>query len=64
MPQVDFYHLTKSELPDALVMLIEKSRQAGRKTLIQCPRPAAEVIDDDLWTKVPDSWLPHGLDDA
>jgi DNA polymerase-3 subunit chi len=64
MPQVDFYHLTKSELPDALVLLIEKSRQAGRKALIHCPRPAAEAIDDDLWTREPDTWLPHGLDDG
>ena len=64
MPQVDFYHLTQSELSDALVMLIEKSRQAGRKALVHCPRPAAEVIDDDLWTRKPDSWLPHGLDEG
>ena len=64
MPQVDFYHLTRSELPDALIMLIEKSRQAGRKALVHCPRPAAEAIDDDLWTREPDTWLPHGLDDG
>lgn len=64
MPQLDFYHLTEAELPDALGMLVEKSRLAGKKALIQCPRPAAEMIDDALWTHEPESWLPHGLDEG
>ena len=64
MPQVDFYHLTRSELPDALVLLVEKARLAGRKSLIHCPQPAAEAIDDDLWVRDPHSWLPHGLDEG
>lgn len=64
MPQVDFYHLTQSTLDDALVMLVKKCQVAGKKALIQCPRPAAEVVDDALWTYDPESWLPHGLDDA
>ena len=64
MPQVDFYHLTQSTLDDALVMLVKKCQVAGKKVLIQCPRPAAEAIDDALWTHDPESWLPHGLDDA
>ena len=64
MPQVDFYHLTQSTLDEALVMLVKKCQVAGKKVLIQCPRPAAEAIDDALWTNDPESWLPHGLDDA
>ncbi|HCV89566.1 MAG TPA: DNA polymerase III subunit chi, partial [Alphaproteobacteria bacterium] len=58
MPQVDFYHLTQSTLDDALVMLVKKCQVAGKKVLIQCPRPAAEAIDDALWTHDPESWLP------
>ena len=64
MPQVDFYHLTRSEMAEALVMLVKKCQLAGKKALIQCPRPAAEAMDDALWTQDLDSWIPHGLDDA
>ena len=64
MPQVDFYHLTQAEPPAALLMLVEKSRIAGKKVLIQCPRPAAEAMDDALWAEEAESWIPHGLDDA
>ena len=64
MPQVDFYHLTKSDMAEALVMLVKKCQLAGKKVLVQCPRPAAEAMDEALWTQDPDSWIPHGLDDA
>ena len=64
MPQVDFYHLTRSDMAEVLVMLVKKSQLAGKKVLVQCPRPAAEAMDDALWTKDPESWIPHGLDDA
>ena len=64
MTQVDFYHLTRSDMAEALVMLVKKSQFAGKKVLVQCPRPAAEAIDEALWTQDPESWIPHGLDDA
>ena len=64
MPQVDFYHLTRSDMAKALVMLVKKSQLAGKKVLVQCPRPAAEAMEEALWTQDPDSWIPHGLDDA
>ena len=64
MPQIDFYHLTQSDIETALVMLVQKSLLAGKKVLVQCPRPAAEIIDEALWAADRDSWIPHGLDDA
>ena len=64
MSQIDFYHLTHSTLESALVTLVQKCQLAGNKALIQCPRPAAQAIDDALWTFEPGSWIPHGLDDA
>ena len=64
MPQVDFYHLTRSDMAEALVMLVKKSQLAGKRVLVQCPRPAAEAMDEALWTQDSDSWIPHGLDDA
>ena len=64
MSQIDFYHLTQSDIETALVMLVQKSLLDGKTVLVQCPRPAAEAIDDALWVQKPDSWIPHGLDDA
>ena len=64
MLQVDFYHLTRSDMTEALVMLVKKSQLAGKKVLVQCPRPAAEAMDEALWTQDPETWIPHGLDDA
>ena len=64
MLQVDFYHLTRSDMAEAVVMLVKKSQLAGKKVLVQCPRPAAEAMDEALWTQDSESWLPHGLDDA
>ena len=64
MPQIDFYHLTQSDIETALVMLVQKSLLAGKRVLVQCTRPAAEAIDDALWVADGDSWIPHGLDDA
>ena len=64
MPRFDFYHLTRSDMAEALVMLVKKSQLAGKKVLVQCPRPAAEAMDEALWTQDPESWIPHGLDDA
>ena len=51
-------------MAEALVMLVKKSQFAGKKVLVQCPRPAAEAMDEALWTQDPESWIPHGLDDA
>ena len=49
MTQVDFYHLTQSDLETALVLLLKKTIAAG-KTLILCPKPAATALDAALWT--------------
>lgn len=62
--QIDFYHLTKSDLDTALVMLLKKTLAADKKALILCPKPAAATIDALLWSYEADSWVPHGVDDA
>ena len=64
MTQVDFYHLTNSNLEAALIMLLKKTMAAGKKALVMCPKPAAAGLDDLLWTYEADAWLPHGIDDA
>ena len=64
MTQVDFYHLTQSDLETALVLLLKKTIAAGKTALILCPKPAATALDAALWTHEAESWIPHGVDDA
>ena len=64
MTQVDFYHLTRADMESVLLMLLKKTLAAGKKALILSPQPAASALDTDLWTREPDSWFAHGLDDA
>ena len=64
MTQIDFYHLTQSDLHTALVMLLHKTASVGKKALILCPKPAASALDDMLWTHDENAWMPHGVDDA
>ena len=64
MTQVDFYHLTQSNLEVALVLLLKKTLAVGKTALILCPKPAAITLDTALWTLEVDSWIPHGVDDA
>tara|TARA_B100000575_G_C23071198_1_gene616972 strand:+ start:19 stop:471 length:453 start_codon:yes stop_codon:yes gene_type:complete len=64
MTQVDFYHLTLSDLETTLVQLLKKTMAAGKSALILCPKPAATGLDAALWTIEAESWIPHGVDDA
>jgi len=64
MTQVDFYHLTQSGHDAALTMLLKKTLAVGKKALILCPKPAANVLDNALWADEADSWIAHGVDDA
>ena len=64
MLHIGFYQLAEATVTDATIMLTQKARDAGKKMLIYCPKPAASAIDDALWSHVAASWLPHGLDDA
>lgn len=64
MTQVDFYHLTRSDLETALVLLLKKTIAARKTALILCPKPAATALDAALWTHEAGSWIPHGVDDT
>ena len=64
MTQVDFYHLTQSDIETVLVLLLKKTIAAGKTALILCPKPAATALDAALWTHEAESWIPHGVDDA
>ena len=45
-------------------MLLKKTLTAKKKALILCPIPAANAIDDSLWSHDAESWIAHGLNDA
>ena len=64
MSKIDFYHLTQTNMEAVLLMLLKKTLAAGKKALVLCPQPVASALDTDLWTREPDSWFAHGLDDA
>ena len=66
--QVDFYHLTRLPLDRVLPRIAERVLETGGRLLVVAGDDAlAEKIDEALWTKAPDSFLPHarsGGDDA
>ena len=62
--QIDFYQIDRVGLEQVLIMLVKKTLAANQKALILCPMPAASAIDTALWSHDPESWIPHGLDDA
>ncbi len=64
MTQVDFYHLTHSDLETAIILLLGKTIATGKTALILCPKPAARALDEALWTYEAASWIPHGLNNA
>ncbi len=57
-----FYHLTESPLEATLPMLIGKARGAGWRVLVR-GRDAALLarLDDVLWQRPEDGFLPHGM---
>ena len=59
--EVNFYHLTKSSLEDALPRLLHKTLQAGERAVVMVGSPErVEALDTHLWTADPNGFLPHG----
>ncbi|NBC95215.1 MAG: DNA polymerase III subunit chi [Deinococcus-Thermus bacterium] len=62
MGDVMFYHLTRSTLPAALGMLLEKSLARGWRVAVRGrDRAALETLDAALWLGPDERFLPHGL---
>ena len=64
MERIDFYQIGLIGLEQVMLTLLTKTLAANQKALILCPMPAASAIDNALWSHDPESWIPHGLDDA
>ena len=59
--EVNFYHLTRSSLEDALPRLLLKTLQAGERAVVMLGSPErVDAINTHLWTFDHDSFLPHG----
>ena len=60
MPEIAFYHLTKSSLEQALPLLLGKTLEAGKRAVVMVDTAKrAERLNDALWTQS-SGWLPHG----
>ena len=59
--RIDFYHLEKTSLENALPAILEKIYTTGKRALIRTDLPErVEYINSLLWTYDPASFLPHG----
>ena len=60
--EVNFYHLTKSSLEDALPRLLHKTLQAGERAVVMVGSPErVDALNTHLWTSDhPNGFLPHG----
>ena len=59
--EVNFYHLTRSALEDALPRLLTKTLQAGERAVVMLGSPErVDTLNTHLWTFDADGFLPHG----
>ena len=59
--EVNFYHLTRSSLEDALPRLLMKTLQAGERAVVMLGSPErVDALNTHLWTYDPNGFLPHG----
>jgi len=58
MPEIGFYHLTRSDAASSLPPLLARTLALGERALILCPdQTIVSALDDSLWKP---EWLPHG----
>lgn len=61
--QVDFYHLTKSDLASNIALLADKIVGSQKTALILCAEVMADLISSALWETTADNFLAHGVAD-
>jgi DNA polymerase-3 subunit chi len=58
--EIGFYHLTRSDLTQALPQLLARTLAAGQRALVLCSNDdLVAALDRALW-EAADPWLPHG----
>jgi len=61
MTQIGFYHLTKTDLRQALPQLLGRTVATGQRALVLCgSEDSLKVLDKMLWQAEEPEWLPHG----
>lgn len=61
MTEVNFYHLTRSTLEQALPRLLEKALQTGARAVVMAgSAERVEALNAHLWTYDAGAFLPHG----
>lgn len=61
--QVQFYHLTNTNIEHTLPSLAQKALQASFKVCIKLAnKEAVKKMDDWLWSYDPESFLPHAAE--
>ena len=61
MTEIGFYHLTRTELEQALPRLLERTLAASERALVLCrDQPRVAALDEALWKCKEPVWLPHG----
>jgi DNA polymerase-3 subunit chi len=61
MPEIGFYHLTRTSLVAALPPLLGRTLGLQERALVLCTSPQqVATIDDALWLSQNPDWLPHG----
>ncbi|MBR2299079.1 MAG: DNA polymerase III subunit chi [Alphaproteobacteria bacterium] len=62
MKRIDFYHLQKNTLEEALPKLVQKAYETGKKIKIKVGNELRlDFINTALWTFDEESFLPHGV---
>jgi DNA polymerase-3 subunit chi len=65
VPEIGFYHLTRSGLEQALPKLLGRVLALPARALVLCASAERMArLDDALWTCADPDWLPHGTRDA
>ncbi len=60
MPQISFYHLSKTNLEEALPKLLEKILSVEGRAVVLCDDAKIKPIDDVLWLVGGTRFIPHG----
>lgn len=59
--EVNFYHLTRATLEEALPRLLLKTLQAGERAVVMLGSPErVDQLNTHLWTYEQNGFLPHG----
>ena len=58
--RIDFYHLAAAPLERVLPSICEKLLASGQRLLVVTDEGSIPVLDKQLWSYSPESFLPHG----